>query len=214
MVPIPAGLFTMGADRSPLDDEVPRHSVHLDTYWIDRYEVTNAQYQNCVAAGACAEPDDLRYYADAAYAAHPVVFVTWYDAGDYCAWVGKRLPKEAEWEKAARGTDGRIYPWGAGVAADRLNAAYRVGATTAVGSYLAGASPYGAYDMAGNVWEWTADWYTPYPGASMQSDLFGAKYKVLRGGSWNHPDVDARVYHRDIAHPGRAIQVVGFRCAK
>jgi formylglycine-generating enzyme required for sulfatase activity len=219
MVRVPAGPFRMGADRVPPDslrpeaDEGPQHTVRLDAYWIDRYEVTNAQFRDCARADACAEPDDLRYYADATYADHPVVFVTWYDARDYCGWAGKRLPSEAEWEKAARGTDGRIYPWGTGLALERLNADYRVGTTTAVGSYPGGASPYGAYDMAGNVWEWTSDWYAPYPGSSVHSDLFGEKYKVLRGGSWNHPPEDARVDHRDVAHPERAIQVVGFRCA-
>lgn len=213
MVFVPAGTFPMGVSKPQPDDEGPQHDVYLEAFWIDRYEVTNAQYRRCVVADACPEPKDLRYYQDPAYADHPVVYVTWYDARDYCHWAGKRLPTEAEWEKAARGSDGRLYPWGDKLRRDWLNADNRVGETSPVGSYPAGASPYGAYDMAGNVWEWVSDWYGPYPGSTVQSDLFGEKYKVVRGGSWNHPAQDARVDHRDITHPKRAVAVVGIRCA-
>jgi formylglycine-generating enzyme required for sulfatase activity len=213
MVRIPAGTFLMGINRNQPDDEGPQHQVHLQAYWIDRYEVTNAGYRRCVDAGACPEPADLRYYKDARYADHPVVFVTWYNACAYCRWRGRRLPTEAEWEKAARGDDGRSYPWGNEPIQDRLNADNRRGGTAPVGSYPSGASPYGVLDMAGNVWEWIEDWYEAYPGSPFRSDLFGHKYKVVRGGSWNHPMGDARTFHRDIAHPARAIGVVGFRCA-
>ena len=203
----------MGVNAVEPSDDSPQHLVSLDAYWIDINQVTNSQYQRCVNAGACFEPEDLRYSADPNFSDHPVVFVSWYDARRYCQWEGKRLPGEAEWEKAARGNQGWIYPWGNELDRSRINAGNRVGGTTPVGSYPAGASPYGVMDMAGNVWDWVNDWYTTYPGSQYQSDLFGQKYKVVRGGSWNHPDEDARSFHRDIAFPARAIRVVGFRCA-
>jgi formylglycine-generating enzyme required for sulfatase activity len=214
MVVVPSGSFLMGVDRSPADDEGPQHEVNLDTYWIDRYEVSNAEYRRCVEAGGCQEPKDLRFFNDPIFANHPVVYVTWYNAGDYCRWLGKRLPAEVEWEKAARGAQGWLYPWGDQLVRNWLNADNRIGSTQPVGSYPQGASPYGALDMAGNVWEWVDDWYQSYPGSTFQSDLFGIKYKVVRGGSWNHPAEDARSDHRDIAHPERAMGVVGFRCAR
>ena len=210
---IPAGTFLMGLSGPYPDDEGPQHDVYLQAYRIDLCEVTNAEYRQCVVAGACSEPAELRRYADPEFADHPVVFVTWYNARGYCSWRGKRLPTEAEWEKAARGDDGRSFPWGTVLLRDRLNADNRFGGTTRVGSFPSGASPYGVLDMAGNVWEWVDDWYEPYPGSTFRSDLFGKKYKVVRGGSWNHPAEDARTFHRDIAHPARAIRVVGFRCA-
>ncbi len=213
MVEVPAGTFTMGADLAPPGDESPLHVVTLPAFWIHRYEVTNADYRRCVQGGHCNEPQDLRFYADADEADHPVVFATWYDAKAYCSWLDERLPTEAEWEKAARGSDGRDYPWGSEPSPDSLNAGLRFEGTLGVGSFPAGGSPYGALDMAGNVWEWTADWYEAYPGSTFRSDLFGKKYKVVRGGSWNHAIQDAQTFHRDIAHPARALAVVGFRCA-
>lgn len=213
MVFIPSGAFIMGVNAAGPSDDSPEHQVYLDPYWMDINQVTNSQYHRCADAGECYEPQDLRYYTDSNYSDHPVVFVTWHDALRYCQWEGKRLPTEAEWEKAARGTHGWRYPWGNELDRSRLNAGDRVGGTTPVGSYPSGASPYGVLDMAGNVWGWVADWYTAYPGSQYHSDLFGQKYKVVRGGSWNHPDEDARSFHRDIASPSRAIRVVGFRCA-
>jgi formylglycine-generating enzyme required for sulfatase activity len=213
MVMVPAGKFTMGADLLPPGDESPAHVINLPTYHIDKDEVRNADYRRCVAVSVCDEPQDLRFYDHAAAADQPVVFVTWYQAESYCGWVGARLPTEAEWEKAARGPSGLSYPWGDTPALANLNAGMQLDGATSVGSFPEGASPYGALDMAGNVWEWTADWYQPYAGSTFQSDLFGQKYKVVRGGSWNHPIEDARTFHRDIAHPDRALAVVGFRCA-
>ena len=210
---IPAGTFLMGISRPHPDDEGPQHDVYLQAYRIDRCAVTNDEYRQCVAAGACSEPADLRAFADPGFGDHPVVFISWYNARVYCRWLGKRLPTEAEWEKAARGDDGRSFPWGNEMLRDRLNADNRFGGTTRVGSFPSGASAYGVLDMAGNVWEWVDDWFVPYPGSTFHSDLFGQKYKVVRGGSWNHPAEDARTFHRDIAHPGRTIRVVGFRCA-
>ena len=212
MVPVPAGRFPMGANLPQPGDESPQHLVTLPAFWIDRYEVSNAHYRKCVEAGACNEPQDLRFYQDVRYANHPVAFVTWYQADTYCRWLDERLPAESEWEKAARGTQGWDYPWGNGLLPEKLNAGLRFTGMLPVGSFPEGASPYGALDMAGNVWEWTADWYMPYPGSHYRSDLFGEKYKVVRGGSWNHPIDDARSYHRDIASPTRALAVVGFRC--
>jgi eukaryotic-like serine/threonine-protein kinase len=213
MVLVPAGAFIMGTDLSTNDaDATPAHIVQLEAFWIDQSEVTNAKYRGCIQAGGCPEPHDLRFYDDPTYADHPVVFVTWYAAQDYCRWAGKRLPTEAEWEKAARGEVGFSFPWGDEFDPGRLNAGQQLEGTAAVGSYPQGASPYGALDMAGNVWEWVADWYAAYPGSSYRSDFYGEKYKLVRGGSWNHPVEDAHSYHRDIAHPGRALAVVGFRC--
>jgi formylglycine-generating enzyme required for sulfatase activity len=213
MVVVPGGHFTMGADLLPPGDESPAHEVNLPTYRIGREEVSNADFRRCVGAGACDEPQDLRYYDGDGAADLPVVFVSWYQAGDYCRWIGGRLPSEAEWEKAARGPAGLRYPWGNRPISQDLNAGMQFAGALPVGNLPEGASPYGALNMAGNVWEWTADWYLPYPGGEFQSALFGQKYKVVRGGSWNHPIQDAQTFHRDIAHPDRALAVVGFRCA-
>lgn len=233
MVSVPAGEFTMGSQVGDADAQ-PTRKVYVGAFYIDKYETTNAQYVqflNTVGGpvGQCeghrcldtrAESTDShifwegRYRVEAGYEQHPVTNLSWYGARAYCRYHGKRLPTEAEWEKAARGTDGRSYPWGDQLDPRRLNADRRVGDTASVGSYPGGKSPYGAHDMAGNVWEWVFDWYQAYPGSPAQSPFFGEKYKVVRGGSWNHPDEDARTFHRDLAHPARRIHVVGVRCAQ
>ncbi len=234
MVLVPADEFIMGSQEgSP--DERPVRRVYLEAFYIDRYPVTSARYVqflNAVGgpAGQCGghicldtqaeNPDSRilyrqgRYVVEAGYEQHPVTNVSWYGAQAYCRYYDKRLPTEAEWEKAARGTDGRAYPWGDNLDPHKLNSDCRIGDTTPVGNYPTGVSPYWAYDMAGNVWEWVADWYRAYPGSPYQSPFFGEKYKVVRGGSWNHPGSDARTTCRDIAHPARRIHVVGFRCAR
>jgi formylglycine-generating enzyme required for sulfatase activity len=231
MVPVPAGTFTMGS-LNGYPDERPVHRVHLEGFYIDKFEVTNEEYVQFIrtADSGCAghvcvdtQADNShshivfregRLGVEPGYEQHPVTNVSWYGAQAYCRYEGKRLPSEAEWEKAARGADCRAYPWGNSVDRTNLNADYRAGGASPVGSYPGGTSPYGLYDVAGNVWEWTSDWYQAYPGSSHRSSSFGEKYKVVRGGSWNHPDRDARTTHRDFAHPDRRIHVVGFRCAQ
>jgi formylglycine-generating enzyme required for sulfatase activity len=234
MVFVPAGTFVMGSELGA-GDERPRREVYLNAFYMDRYEVTNGEYVEFLNAvedrlercggHLCMDTKDEdpdshilyqagRYAVETGYENHPVIKVSWYGARAYCEYRGKRLPSEAEWEKAARGIYGRAYPWGDEFDAYRANTDYRVGDMTPVGSYPDGVSPYGAYDVAGNVWEWVADWYQAYPGSDYRSDFLGQKYKVVRGGSWNHPGHDARCTCRDIAHPARCILVVGFRCAR
>jgi formylglycine-generating enzyme required for sulfatase activity len=197
MVFVPAGKFSMGSDETDPEadrDEKPQHTPHLDAYWIDRTEVTNAMYVRCAEGGQCTAPMHSAPYKMPEYANHPVFGVTWFQAEEYCRWAGRRLPTEAEWEKAARGTDGRRYPWGnAAPDPNLLNFAKQVDDTTEVGSYLAGASPYGALDMAGNVWEWVSDGYdiNYYNHSPMTNPPGGTSVnqRVVRGGDWG---VDAR----------------------
>jgi eukaryotic-like serine/threonine-protein kinase len=213
MVFVPAGEFTMGSEQ--LSASQPPHRVQLDAFWIDKYEATNNQYRQCVNAGRCVPPfkdESLTrkpYYSHTQFDNYPVNYVLWKDATSFCNWVGKRLPTEAEWEKSARGTDGRTYPWGNGLDESRYNSVnmpwkpgessllFGTGNETvtgpdhmrdlaAVGSYPTGASPYGAMDMAGNVWEWVADWYdSQYYKVSPQVNPKGpatGDSKVERGG--------------------------------
>ncbi|HRQ25217.1 MAG TPA: SUMF1/EgtB/PvdO family nonheme iron enzyme, partial [Anaerolineales bacterium] len=165
MVFVPAGEFTMGSDAGD-DDEKPVHQVYLDAFWMDQTEVTNAMYAKCVADDGCAPPSSSKsytrdsYYDNSEFDDYPVIYVNWNQANAYCTWAGRSLPTEAQWEKAARGTDARAYPWGNTTPNSALlNYNANIGDTSKVRSYESGASPYGAYDMAGNVWEWVADWY-------------------------------------------------------
>ena len=217
MVYVLAGAFTMGSNDGD-SDEQPMHEVVLDAYWMDKYEVTNAQYSQCVTDGSCGKPSNTGYFADNNYADHPVVYVSWYDAKDYCEWAGRRLPTEAEWEKAARGTDERIYPWGNGNPTPALlNFDNNEGGTMPVGSYPDGASPFGALDMAGNVWEWAADWYSSeYYSASPDENPGGpisGDYWVLRGGSYRNNKGNVRVADRYRSNPSNTGLYIGFRCA-
>jgi formylglycine-generating enzyme required for sulfatase activity len=155
--------------RSALEDELPQREVHLDEFFIEQYEVTNAQYAMCVGNGVCNPPSPTSsnnrasYFDDPQYADYPVIYVTWYDADRYCQWADRRLPTEAEWEKAARGENGKLWPWGNSFSSERCNLRHAVAPNTfdtaQVGSYPEGASPRGAMNMVGNVWEWVADWY-------------------------------------------------------
>jgi formylglycine-generating enzyme required for sulfatase activity len=217
MVYVPAGTFTMGS-RSNYKE--PAHEVYLDAFWIDQAEVTNARYRLCVDEGVCLPPSYSnsatrdKYYGNPEFDDYPVMGVTWFGAQTYCEWANKRLPTEAEWEKAARGTDERLYPWGDNIDCSRLNCCQCVGDTTRVGSYPSGASPYGCLDMAGNVREWVADWLDrDYYGRSPRENPQGpdsGTYRVVRGGSWRQVDFFALTVDRDGARPG---QVGSFRCA-
>jgi formylglycine-generating enzyme required for sulfatase activity len=225
MVLVPAGEFTMGSnDRLP--DEGPEHKVTLAEFSIDKYEVTNLQYKQFIDATNRKSPQHFRNRTfPEGKPDHPVTYVTWFDANDYCEWAGKRLPTEQEWEKTARGTDARTYPWGNDFDIAKANTPQRWtvlekdGDTMPVGSFAEGVSPYGAYDMSGNVWEWTASWYNPHPGNTRITENYGEKYKVLKGGSWwdctfYKCGISAPSYNRSFFLQSTKNKSFGFRCAK
>ena len=229
MVYVPAGSFWMGSDENDPDaddDEKPQHKVTLDAFWIDRTEVTNGQYRRCVDDGACRQPSEKgswtrdSYYDNPDFDDTPVIYVDWEQANAYCAWAGRRLPTEAEWEKAARDTDKRTYPWGEGIDCSRANYWGQdggcVGDTASMGSYPSGTSPYGALDMAGNVGEWTGSLYKPYPYNAQdgREDPAAGGSRVVRGGSWYHYQWDVRAASRARGGPSVANGSVGFRCAR
>ncbi len=250
MVFIPAGAFQMGSsqeeidyalwlcqeyqdsdryecERAAFEDEYPVRAVYLDDFFIDVHEVTNGDYRECVEAGICAPPKEVwsgtrdRYFGEPEYDDYPVIWVSWNDAQTYCEWAGKRLPTEAEWEKAARGTDGRLWPWGDEWSEDRLNCCESIGNTTPVGSYPSGVSPYGVQDMAGNVWEWVSDcfqykYYSLGPDSNPTGPICGADadvLRVLRGGSWSYPPRYARTADRSPNLSSNRYPNIGFRCA-
>ncbi|CAG0990223.1 partial Formylglycine-generating enzyme, partial [Anaerolineae bacterium] len=215
-------------------DESPVHIVYLDAFWIDKFEVTNTQYALCLNAGVCKAPSNLTsnarpgYFGIPQFNNYPVVYVSWEDASKYCVWAGRRLPTEAEWEKAARGSDRRSYPWGRTFEKNLLNSFDKnllnffeggKGDTTLVGIYSGGASPYGALDMAGNVWEWTADWYDDrYYANSPRNNPQGppsGSLRVARGGSWWSGYYQVRTTMRSgYLAPTDRSNNYGFRCAK
>ncbi len=257
LVSVPAGVFTMGSDDGH-PDEQPAHTVFLDAFFMDKYEVTNKLYSACVEAGACGLPHlnnsytRPSYFANPEYDNYPVVFVDWFQAKTYCEWRGGYLPTEAQWEKAARGTDGRIFPWGNETDCSKANydknissgvvvcpeisvspsivlpagppganllffLGYTYGDTTAVGSYPSDKSPYGAYDLAGNVSEWVADWFseTYYRNSPTENPPGpdSGQIRVVRGGyfgsfSWAIRSSYRRVGMDDISDS------IGFRCAR
>ena len=215
MVKVPAGEFTMGSDSGG-SDEKPVHRVYLDEFYIDKYEVTNEQYNQCVSAGTCSGNKKYNGFTDPR---QPVVGVNWSQADTYCKWAKKRLPTEAEWEKAARGTDGRTYPWGEGIDCTKANYS-KCGhkKTKPVGSYPSGASPYGAMDMAGNVLEWCSDWYgKKYYRNSPNRNPKGpgsGRLRVLRGGGWINSPYGIRASNRGWLNPTSWDNSLGFRCAR
>jgi len=236
MVFVPAGEFEMGSKHG-YEDESPVHTVYLGAFWVDQTEVTNNMFaeflnsegnqkedgKNWLDAGdvdtRISNLDDI-WQSDHVYADHPVVEISWYGANAYCAWVGRRLPTEAEWEKAARGDDGRTYPWGEEISCSRANysGCDQFPRTSPVGYYgEMGASLYGADDMAGNVWEWVADWYegnyyaeAPYRNPTGPDS---GDYRVIRGGSWINNEGNARSANRNNFNPTDSYNNVGFRCA-
>lgn len=233
---IPAGEFTFGCviehngGFDCPDDELPSRRINLDTYYIDKYEVSNRQYALCAAEGACPQPayrysaSRESYYDNPEYADYPAANVSWTEAAAYCAWVGGRLPTEAEWEKAARGADVRAYPWGdsdpscaKANAKDEVKGSNCVGDTLAVGSLPEGASPYGVMDMAGNVWEWVQDWYVlDADGLRISIDPFAPDlgfHKVVKGGSWDYAWSRLRIAYNSDHEPDAHKLSFGFRCA-
>jgi len=224
MVLVPAGEFMMGDDTSGQNDERPAHPVSLDAFYIDQYEVTTTRYARYFEQTNRAAPQYWSTQVPLNHGNKPVVGVDWNDAVAYCAWAGKRLPTEAEWEKAARGTNQRPYPWGnAAASAQRANFGHccdfkDYGALTDVGAFEQGKSPSGAYDMAGNVWEWVADWYgenyyAKSPARNPKGPSNGES-RVLRGGSWLSGPVLVRSAGRDRSSPTSRGVPFGFRCAQ
>jgi iron(II)-dependent oxidoreductase len=221
MVDIPAGPFTMGNDAADPEDG-PAHEVDLPAFEIDRFEVTNADFASFAEAtgyvsdaenaGKKSWRDELGEGMDN----HPVTRVTWNDATAHCEWLGKRLPSEAEWEKAARGAEGLAFPWGNDWDPARANVkATGLRDTAAVGSFGAGASPYAVEDMVGNVWEWTADWYQAYPGNTAGDAYYGEQCRVMRGGGWFDEEPQATTFNRNCAVPdATSSDELGFRCAR
>ncbi len=223
MVYVPSGDFIMGSDFYE-SNEGPAHKIYLDGFWIDKTEVTNAMYRLCVENGACVLNDwQDEFIYDDAYNDHPAVSFIWKQADNYCRWTGGYLPSEAQWEKAARGTDGRTYPWGDSIDskyaqyADTNNDYYEP-LPTKVGSYPEGVSPFGLLDMAGNVAEYVADWYgSGYYSISPEENPLGPEdglERVVRGGSFNSSENNIRVTRRSTAFPREPQNnQVGFRCA-
>jgi formylglycine-generating enzyme required for sulfatase activity len=213
LVIVPAGSFVMGSDVGATIEQ-PVHTVTLDGFYVDKYEVTNALWNSF--AQATGRP------GKSAADNHPVVWVNWHDATAYCGWAGLRLPTEAEWEKAARGTDGQTYPWGEGIDGSKANYINSGdpfdNGTSPVGYFVDGISPYGAYDMTGNVLEWVADWYDGnYYSSSPAVNPIGPTstgYKVMRGGGWTWPVEWMRAAQRVRVGPWVSYAEAGFRCAQ
>jgi len=225
MVSIPSGCFDMGdtfAEGWP--DELPVHNVCLSAFEMDLHEITNAEYAECVADGGCTAPSSsnsysrVTYYGDPAFNDYPVIWMEWEQVDEYCTWAGKRIPTEAEWEYAARGgLEGKRYPWGNWIGSMVANYNFNIGDTSRVESYAP--NGYGLYDMAGNVWEWVADWFNEnYYSVSPADDPTGpasGAAPVKRGGSWDHDAFGLRVANRcDFCHADRHGNNLGGRCAR
>jgi len=223
MILVPEGVFTRGSDSGGFDEK-PQQEIYLDAFYIDKYEVSVEDYNKFRRAANYVEPSVPFFQGDhniLKTSDYPVVGVSWYDAVNYCTWAGKRLLTEAEWEKAARGTHGLVYPWGNKFLPKRANIAGTADEfkyMAPVGSFPMGRSVYGVYDMSGNVSEWVADWYDQftYTKSPMINPTGAEKSRnqVFRGGSWDARKVDARAAKRFAASPGRKDSIVGFRCGK
>lgn len=219
----------LGFPRPWFENEQPRQEIVLDGFFIDRHEVTQEDYLQFIReTGYPPPPHWINGQYEAGKGNHPVSYVNWYDANDYCQWAGKHLPTEEEWEKAARGTDGRRYPWGDQFDLDRAHLAPGADIlihTAPAGTYKEGLSPYGVADMIGNVWEWTESWYLPYSGSQYRDKDFGMKYRVVRGLSYHSlghyqaggyervREVSARAATRSYDPPTERLEDLGFRCA-
>jgi len=232
MVLIPSGEFLMGSSENDGQvgtsvgvDEIPLHKVSLDSYFIDRYEVTNGEYKLFVRATGHPPPVDIKEglysWKDGSPPEGqddiPVTYVSWYDAEAYCRWAGKRLPTEEQWEKAARGTDHRQWPWGNDFKGEYCNSKYTgPGRILVPGSLPEDVSPYGVYDMCGNVGEWTSSWFLPYPGSSLTRESYGKIYRIGRGGSWVMPALpySRSAYRSNTYEPEYKHRGLGFRCVK
>ena len=220
MIFIDAGEFIMGSNER-WDDESPEHINQTGTFYIDLYEVTNAKFKKFIDATKRIPP---YHWAQGRIPKgkenHPVTYVSWLDASDYCQWTGKRLPDEMEWDKAARGEDGNIYPWGQLWTLDKSNNPYKhATGTEPVGSYPEGRSVYGLYDMSGNVWEWVDAYYLPHPGNTIPKPEYGRDKRVLKGGSWFDClsygcGLSAPTFNRSFFNPEVKNNSFGFRCAK
>ncbi len=240
MVLVPEGAFLMGSnrqvDRSSYPQEFPQRTVEVDAYEIDKYEVTTVQYLRYVLANKLPPLVDWKWGGvfQETMASHPVMHVSWFEADAYCKWAGKRLPTSAEWEKAARGTDGRIYPWGnqpaglsranfgrtglSGPVRDRPERVLLYPPIISVDKYENAVSPYGLFNMAGNVAEWTADWYDPgyykyAPNKNPKGPPHGSS-KAFRGGGWVDSTPAVRPAQRNGADPMTRMNWLGFRCAR
>jgi eukaryotic-like serine/threonine-protein kinase len=252
LVFVPAGEFTMGSDaddalaecqkfrsdcqRRWFTNEEPPHSVNVDAFWIDQTEVTNRMYALCVEAGVCQEPTSTgsdthsSYYGNPEFDNYPVIYVDWSMAKTYCEWADRRLPTEAEWEKAARGENASVYPWGdtfdgslvnfcdTNCSSPLTNKSFNDGFADVapVGSYPSGKSVYGALDMAGNVWEWVSSLYEPYPydATDGRENLTSSDLRVLRGGTWIYDDILVRSAYRRQGNPSSPYSYIGFRCSR
>ena len=220
---VPSGEFLMGANESSFPASYPEHRVYLDAFWIDKTEVSNSMYDRCVQAGGChynyARPGYNPNYNNPLYANYPVTYVTWQDAYNYCQWAGRRLPTEAEWEKAARGTSAQYYPWGDALPDPSiLNFDNNIRTTVSVDRYPRGASPYGVLNMEGNVREWVADWFNPaYYENSPYRNPKGPSHgntRSLRGGSYVDNARQVLVFVRFRHNPTSAGANRGFRCSE
>jgi len=225
MVLIPAGEFLMGSGpRDGNPDEMPQRKVFLNAFHIDKYSTTVGRFAKYLEATGADPPEYWNMVNVTADADYPVVGVDWDQAQAYCKWAGKRLPTEAEWEKAARGMDGRKHPWGNDPPSPQFANVGRGGtfgytkSLEKVGTYEAGKSPYGVYEMIGNVWQWMADWYdrSYYQNAPEKNPKGPEKgeFKVIRGGSWAKVPLVVRVAARHRAAPTSQTTSIGFRCAK